>query len=551
MTETLLNHLPTDFAAWHPLGQAVSLFFATFVLEDAAALGAGLIIGTEGIGWAVAFWSCFLGIWMGDTGLYALARGLGRPWFECSRFAKHTTAVTRSEAWFQRRGLGLLVFSRMLPGARLPTYLAAGFLRVPLAPFLLITGLASFAWTALVLVLSRPVGAWLRTYFELTAGGVLLVAGGIVVTLLTAGLVRRLPWRRWREDAAIAFQRWTRWEFWPAWLFYPPVALWCLWLAIKYRGLSLPAAANPGIFTGGLVGESKMTTLTQLMRTSPKFTATAALIKAGSADERVGELRSACAELDIELPFILKPDQGQRGAGVRLIRTWSQAADYLHHSRAPMLVQRYAPGPFEVGVFYYRFPDEERGHVFAVTEKVFPELAGDGVSTLEELVTSDARARLMRRVYLTRFAARRTEVPAAGTRIRLVESGNHAQGCVFRDGRHLLTPALEQRIDEISRKLEGFHIGRFDIRYRDQMSFARGEAFDIVELNGAAAEATSIYDPGNSLGQAYRTLFQQWELVFAMGAANRRAGHRAASWRQVLREWLRYRRLAAGYAVAD
>jgi membrane protein DedA with SNARE-associated domain len=551
MSEILFTFLPPDFAAWHPVGQAAALFLATFVLEDAAALGAGLLLGTEGVGWAVAFWSCFLGIWIGDTGLYALARWLGRPWFERSRFAKHATAVTRSEVWFQRRGLGLLVFSRMLPGARLPTYLAAGFLRVPLGVFLAITGLASLAWTALVLGLSRPIGGWLQRYFDLTTNGMLWIVGGIVITLLICGVGRQLPWRRWREERSIRFQRWSRWEFWPPWVFYLPVALYCIWLAIKYRGLSLPAAANPGIFTGGLVGESKMATLAQLMQTSPEFTAATALITGESGNERIQELQSACADLQLAPPFILKPDLGQRGAGVKLIRNWSQAEDYLRASQAPMVVQRYAPGPFEVGVFYYRLPHEDRGHIFTITEKIFPELTGDGISSIAQLIGRDSRARLIRGVYLKRFGPRSAEVPAAGERVRLVEAGNHAQGCIFRDGRHLMTSALEQRIDEIARGLDQFYIGRFDIRHADAAAFARGEAFDIVELNGAAAEATSIYDARNPLWTAYRTLFRQWDLVFAIGAANHRAGHRSANWLAVLREWLRYRKLAASYAVAD
>ncbi len=549
--DEIFNFLPAAFESWHPLAQASVLFLSTFVLEDAAALGAGLLLGTEGVGWSVAFWSCFLGIWMGDAGLYALARCFGRPWFERSRFVKHSGAVARSEAWFQRRGLGLLVFSRMLPGARLPTYLAAGFLRVPVGIFLVITGIASFVWTALVLALSRPLGGWLRMYFDLTANGLLVSAAGIVLVLLGLNVGRRLPLRKWREELAIFVQRWTRWEFWPAWLFYPPVALYCLWLAIKYRGLSLPAAANPGIFTGGLVGESKMATLTQLMQTSPEFTAPTALLSGASADERIHGLREACARHSIELPFILKPDFGQRGVGVKLIRNWAQAEACLRANPAPMLVQRYSPGPFEVGVFYYRFPDEARGHVFAITEKIFPELTGDGVHTIAQLIENDSRAKLMRGVYLRRFASRRDDLPTIGERIRLVEAGNHAQGCIFRDGGHLLTPALTLLNDEIARRIDGFHIGRIEHRYADAAAFARGEAFDILELNGAAAEATNIYDCRNSLWAAYRTLFRQWELVFAIGAANRQAGHKAVSWRVVLREWRRYQKLAAGYSVAD
>ena len=57
----------------------------------------------------------------------------------------------------------------------------------------------------------------------------------------------------------------------------------------------------------------------------------------------------------------------------------------------------------------------------------------------------------------------------------------------------------------------------------------RGENFKILELNGAASEATSIYDTRNSLFRAYAILFRQWDLVFAIGAANRKLGHRPAA----------------------
>jgi hypothetical protein len=56
-----------------------------------------------------------------------------------------------------------------------------------------------------------------------------------------------------------------------------------------------------------------------------------------------------------------------------------------------------------------------------------------------------------------------------------------------------------------------------------------GTDLAIVELNGATAECTNIYDPERSLLAAYRLLFLQWRLVFAIGAANRRRGLPATS----------------------
>jgi hypothetical protein len=94
---------------------------------------------------------------------------------------------------------------------------------------------------------------------------------------------------------------------------------------------------------------------------------------------------------------------------------------------------------------------------------------------------------------------------------------------------HLHTNALQHAIDKISRRLRGFFIGRYDIRYENEEDFKQGRNFQIVELNGASSEATSIYDARNSLLCAYRTLFRQWRLVFAIGAVNRADGHAPSS----------------------
>ena len=98
-----------------------------------------------------------------------------------------------------------------------------------------------------------------------------------------------------------------------------------------------------------------------------------------------------------------------------------------------------------------------------------------------------------------------------------------------------MTPALERRIDDIAQRMPGFFIGRFDVRYSSVERFKAGEDLAIVELNGATAESTNIYDPDGSLFHAYRTLFRQWSLVFAIGAANRRLGAEATPARRLIR----------------
>lgn len=548
---TDLNHFLTQLQGASPWWQMLALFIGTFILEDVAAIAGGLLIAGGSLGWSAAFWPCFLGIWLGDAGLYTLARFGGREWFERSRFKKFAPKVQASEEWFSRRGDLILIFSRLLPGARLPTYLAAGFLKLNWSRFLLITGTASLVWALVILLITQSAGVQLIGWLKEYRHGIWVLLAGLLGVMALVNLIARTDWRMLRLRLGATWARWTQWEFWPSWLFYPPVALWCLWLAIKYRGASLPTAANPGIFAGGIVGESKMATLAELSRTNPEFTAEAALITGTSIWERLISLRDTCQRKGISYPLILKPDLGQRGSGVKLIQNEGQAEEYFKKTEAPLLAQRHAPGPKEAGIFYYRLPGQAKGRIFSITEKVFPVIEGDGHSTIHELIWRDERARIIADKYLARLGDRQNEVLATGEKLKLVEAGNHAQGCIFRDGKHLLTSELEQRIDEISQGLNGFYIGRYDIRFVSDEDLKAGRNFQIIELNGAAAEATSIYDARNSLWAAYRTLFQQWELVFTIGAANRNAGQHPMPVWELWSNWRRFLKLAETYPQAD
>jgi len=274
-------------------------------------------------------------------------------------------------------------------------------------------------------------------------------------------------------------------------------------------------------------------------------------IPAGCVEQRIFELKDLCRLHGIEPPFVLKPDTAQRGAGFKKISSFAEATAYLTDVQAPLVLQRYAPGPHEAGIFYYRFPGTAEGHIFAITQKVFPVVAGDGVRTLRQLILAEERAGLIAATYLRRFPDLWERVIPAGQTIRLVEAGNHCQGCVFEDGGHLATEDLRRTIDRISQNLPGFFIGRYDVRYGRQEELRAGYGFTIVELNGAASEATSIYDARTSLQDAYRVLYRQWELVYTIGAANRAQGAIAPGIASLWSDWRACQRQAALYPVAD
>jgi membrane protein DedA with SNARE-associated domain len=525
----------------------ITLFFGTFVSEDLTCIAGGLAVANGVLSLPAAIAACAAGIWVGDLCLWLVGRVLGTRVLSWRRVSARlpVDAGRRFAEWFEVQALRAILTSRFVPGTRLPLYLGAGACRTSFRRFALWTGVAVLAWTPSVVIASRLVGTPLERWLALGREVTVFLS---IVVVLAWRLAIQLGSLRGRQQLAAAVSRVWRWEFWPMWLFYGPVALWTAWLAIRHGGYRTITAANPGIADGGVVGESKFDILSRL---PSEWTIPTEVVEPGSVDERQRGLRAHLSRRGWNYPVVLKPDVGQRGSGVRLARSEADAREYLQRLAGRVLVQPYHAGPYEAGIFYYRRPGTTSGRILAITDKHFPVVVGDGRSTLEDLIWAHPRCRMQAKTFLARLAERRTAVPVDGARVRLAIAGNHAQGTLFKDGRHLITPELEARVDAIAREYEGFFIGRFDVRYADQEAFMAGRDLAIVELNGATAECTNIYDPDRSLLAAYRELFLQWRLVFEIGRANRRNGRPASSTARLVHLIREHLRASPPFAVSD
>jgi hypothetical protein len=332
-------------------------------------------------------------------------------------------------------------------------------------------------------------------------------------------------------------------EFWSMPAFYGPVALYVLWLMLRHRGSTLPTVANPGLPGGGFHGEEKSTILSLLARAAPDRLAPFTTLDRGQAAEGMAadtEADLATAEAAMRAaglfyPVVAKPDLGCRGAGVRLIRGPGDLRAYLDGFPvgARLILQRYVGLEAEAGVFYVREPGAERGRILSLTLKYFPHVIGDGRSTLRDLILADPRAGRLPHLYLPRHAARLDLVPRAGEPVRLAFSGSHSKGAIFRDGTRHVTPAMEQAFDAVARGIPGFHFGRFDVRFTSMDDLQAGTGFTILELNGAGAEMTHVWDRSMTLRRAWADIMGQYRLLWRIGAANRDRGHRPLAWRDV------------------
>ena len=130
-----------------PMMIACAIFLATFVLEDVATAGAAFLAAEGTIPSSLALTALFAGIFLGDLALFAAGRAAHAvPWIH--RWVGETR-LAQGQAWLGKRYTLSLVAARFVPGMRLPTFVASGFLHLPFRTFLVVTLLAAFAWTTL------------------------------------------------------------------------------------------------------------------------------------------------------------------------------------------------------------------------------------------------------------------------------------------------------------------------------------------------------------------------------------------------------------------
>ena len=133
----------------------------TFILEDVATVAAATEASAGHLGLSVALISLYLGIVVGDVGLYGL--GVLASHFPWARRWK-PTQMERGKSWIENHVFRLVFAARFLPGARLPTYTACGFLRADVMRFVLATASATLLWTTSLFLISLRLGKMLLSY---------------------------------------------------------------------------------------------------------------------------------------------------------------------------------------------------------------------------------------------------------------------------------------------------------------------------------------------------------------------------------------------------
>lgn len=314
------------------------------------------------------------------------------------------------------------------------------------------------------------------------------------------------------------FKKLANWELWNFYVLYAPISPVWFWYCLRSWSMWFFSSSNPTITFGGFEGEGKKEMYDQL---PPLLVPRTIYILHDWPYEQVK--RKIC-EAGFTFPFIVKPDVGMKGILFRKIENEEQLIKY--HERIPVeyIVQDIIELPVEVSVFYYRYPDQQRGVVSGFIHKELLHVTGDGTSNLKQLAEKHPRAKHRMEEMEHRHGHRFGRIIPAGEIFYLSYAGNHNRGAHFTNLHKEIDADLLKVFDDLSHYTDKFYYGRYDIKTTSIEDLKKGKNFLVLEFNGCGAEPNHIYDCSMSIWQAYAVVLQHWKALYKISRYNHKNG---------------------------
>ncbi len=338
------------------------------------------------------------------------------------------------------------------------------------------------------------------------------------------------------------WEKMTDWESYPKNVFLLPLYFYAVGKALVNRTMWLPSTSNPGLTFGSFFGLRKSEVYDILPTgTYPK---TLLIQPINSFDEVLGYIKNR----ELSYPLIVKPDIGMLGLLVRVIENEGQLRTYHQTVKADWLIQEFVPYDVEVGLFYVRHPEETKGKIVGLSEKKPLSVIGNGVSTIEQLVQSDARASEYEDVIYRKQKKHWHSVPAKGEFVQLIQTGNRKNGARLVELVNEVDDDLIAIFDNISHHSDQIFFGRYDIKCTSLEDLKQGKNFAILEFNGVHSGYGHLYHCGKSAKEAYSSIYQLWKELFDICIINHEKGAAfmpfTEGWKSVYQTILHFRKLA-------
>ena len=318
----------------------------------------------------------------------------------------------------------------------------------------------------------------------------------------------------WRST----WEKLTHWELWHYFVKYYFIAPCWLWYCLRSGSFWFFSSSNPTLTFGGFEGEGKKEMYDQLPAGTYPDTI---YIFPG---QEFNDIKKSLAYKKLSYPFIVKPDAGSKGLLFRKIDNEEELLKYHQMMPVDYLAQALITYPLELGVFYYRFPNQQKGVITGFIQKDLMDVIGDGKHNLLQLIEQHPIAKFRIEELKLKHENFFESIIPKGERYILTYAANLSRGARFTNLEHLIDEDLLKVFDEISHRTS-FYYGRYDLKTVSVEDLKQGRNFSILEFNGSGAEPNHIYHKGLSLLQAYKVILFHWKILYQISKYNHHHGY--------------------------
>lgn len=314
-----------------------------------------------------------------------------------------------------------------------------------------------------------------------------------------------MGWKSLREKLA-------NWELWPFNLIYAPIGPLWLWYAIKARSFWWFTPANPTLTFAGFEGEGKK----EMYDLLPQHLYPATIyIKPSQPFE---EVKKQVEEKGLVYPICVKPEIGLKGLLFRKVDNEEKLRTY--HEKIPVeyLIQPLVETPLEVSVFYYRYPNREKGVISGFIQKEMMHVFGDGKQTLWDLILQHPKAKHRLEEMRIKHENNLETVLPEGEKYILTHAANLNRGAKFTNMHTEIDEQLLSLFDPLSHHCKWYY-GRYDLKCNSIEELKQGK-FIVLEFNGAGAEPNHVYNANFSWVKALKVFAHHWKVLYQIGKYN-------------------------------
>jgi len=316
-----------------------------------------------------------------------------------------------------------------------------------------------------------------------------------------------------RYKIKLYFQKYSKWEFRPWNISDIPVYFYYLYLSIKSWNIFFFSNINPCMKLSWFAWTSKYKDLEKF---DDIMTPQTILIKIW---ETLDDILSKIKEKNLQYPLIAKPDLWRTWRDILKINNVDDLKLYLSSIKENFLIQEFIDYPMEFGIFYYHLPDQEFGHISWITQKCFMFINWDWKQKFGDLIMKHPRAKFYYKDLKTKYVNKRNDIVEDWKEIQLNYIWNHVRWSVFYDKSDLNNDKLEKVFDNLSKSLNWFYFGRYDVKVQSIQDLYSGN-FKIIEVNWIWSLPVHNLDPNYGMINAYKELFHHRKIVYKISKIN-------------------------------